>query len=229
MEHLLGGSFKLSTGNFHQLQKIHVQFQGFVPPCVCLLLLNKTEKIYNTMNEVLGEEINLTLRMLLVLEQTLPALVESHFELFSEKLKTFLGGNSSNKVPPKNCKILQYVLKVLSQKTLLQLMRPLFPIEMRNQLDSAGEGVARTTNSVEGWQCGLQAFFIASTPIICLLLQNMEKLLKCGTSCIFKKLQDDCTPGAPVETKLQKQMQNIPSTFELTNAVPYFSEIANFR
>ena len=37
---------------------------------------------------------------------------------------------------------------------------------------------ARTTNSVEGWHYGLQAFFSGSTPNISLLLRNLEKNLK---------------------------------------------------
>ena len=53
--------------------------------------------------------------------------------------------------------------------------KPPFPIEMWNQYDAAGEGVARTTNSVEGWHYGLQAYFSGSTPNIWLLLRNFEK------------------------------------------------------
>ena len=37
------------------------------------------------------------------------------------------------------------------------------------QYDAAGEGVARTTNSVEGWHYWLQAYFSGSTPNIWLL------------------------------------------------------------
>ena len=35
--------------------------------------------------------------------------------------------------------------------------KPPFPIEIWSQYDAAGEGVARTTNSVEGWHYGLPA------------------------------------------------------------------------
>ena len=52
---------------------------------------------------------------------------------------------------------------------------PPFPIEMWNQYDAAGEGVARTTNTAEGWHYGLQAYFSGSTPNIWLLLRNLEK------------------------------------------------------
>ena len=50
-----------------------------------------------------------------------------------------------------------------------------FPIELRNQFEAAGEGVARTTNSVEGWNYGRQAYFTGSQPNVWLLLRNLEK------------------------------------------------------
>ena len=46
---------------------------------------------------------------------------------------------------------------------------------MWNQYDAAGEGEAQTTNSVEGWNYGLHAYLSGSTPIIWLLLRNLEK------------------------------------------------------
>ena len=53
--------------------------------------------------------------------------------------------------------------------------KPPFPIEMWNQLDAAGGRLAQTTNSVEGWHYGLQAYFGGSTLNVWLLLRNMEK------------------------------------------------------
>lgn len=39
-----------------------------------------------------------------------------------------------------------------------------FPVELWNQFHSAGEGVARTTNSVEGWHHSLQSLFLCQHP-----------------------------------------------------------------
>ena len=41
-------------------------------------------------------------------------------------------------------------------------------------VQAAGEGVARTTNSVKGWYYGLQAYFTGSQPNVWLLLRNLE-------------------------------------------------------
>ena len=100
---------------------------------------------------------------------------------------------------------------------------------MRKQYDAAGEGVARTTNSVEGWHYGLQAYFSGSTSNIWLLLRNLEKHSKMQK---FKYVQE--TAGLlcskrPRYENIKKQMQNIRSTYEFENGVPYLRAVAKFR
>ena len=55
---LVDGTFKLSPEIFYQIYTIHVELNGFDPPCVYVLLPNKTEKTYNRMIEMLSEETN---------------------------------------------------------------------------------------------------------------------------------------------------------------------------
>ena len=43
---LIDGTFKLSPANFFQIYTIHIELKSFAPPCVCLLLANKTEKLF---------------------------------------------------------------------------------------------------------------------------------------------------------------------------------------
>ena len=45
-----------------------------------------------------------------------------------------------------------------------------FPIPLWNQFESAGDGIARTTNMVEGWHHGMQSLFMCSHPTLWLLL-----------------------------------------------------------
>jgi len=42
----------------------------------------------------------------------------------------------------------------------------LYPIDTWNQFEAAGEGIARTTNIVEGWHNALQALFMCSHPTL---------------------------------------------------------------
>ena len=53
--------------------------------------------------------------------------------------------------------------------------RPLFPPQMWNHRNAAFEGLARTTNAVEGWHFGLQAHFTGAHPTIWKLLTALKK------------------------------------------------------
>jgi hypothetical protein len=51
----------------------------------------------------------------------------------------------------------------------------IFPIHIWNQFDSAGEGIARTTNSVEGWHHSLQALFMCKHPTVWSFLAGIQR------------------------------------------------------
>ena len=51
----------------------------------------------------------------------------------------------------------------------------MFPIPIWNQYESAGDGIARTTNIVEGWHHGIQSLFMCSHPTMWLLVEGLEK------------------------------------------------------
>jgi hypothetical protein len=51
---------------------------------------------------------------------------------------------------------------------------PLFSIDTWNQRDAAVDGIARTTNSVEGWHHGLQALFQCSHPTMWKFLAGLQ-------------------------------------------------------
>jgi len=51
----------------------------------------------------------------------------------------------------------------------------IFPIALWNQFDAAGEGIARTTNSVEGWHYSLQSLFMCQHPTMWTFLAGIER------------------------------------------------------
>ena len=55
------------------------------------------------------------------------------------------------------------------------LREPLFPSSIWNKREAASEGVARTTNAVEGWHFVIQAFFSGSHPSLGRTLENLKK------------------------------------------------------
>ena len=55
---LVDGTFILSPEIFYQNYTIHEDLHGFTPPCVYVMLPNKTEETYRRMIELLSEETN---------------------------------------------------------------------------------------------------------------------------------------------------------------------------
>ena len=51
----------------------------------------------------------------------------------------------------------------------------IFPIPLWNQYESAGDGIARTTNSVEGWHFSLQCLFMCQHPTMWTFLTGLQR------------------------------------------------------
>lgn len=51
--------------------------------------------------------------------------------------------------------------------------QPLYPIETWNKFLTAGVGIARTTNAVEGWHFGLQSLLLCAHPTMWLFLEGL--------------------------------------------------------
>ena len=51
----------------------------------------------------------------------------------------------------------------------------IFPVPLWNQYNSAGEGIARTTNSVEGWHHSLQSLFMCQHPNMWTFLDGLRR------------------------------------------------------
>ena len=104
---------------------------------------------------------------------------------------------------------------------------PPFPSELCNQYDAVGEGVAGTTNSVEGWHCGLQAYLNGSTTNIWLLLRNLEKDSNMQKLQFIQKAVALLCSRRPRYQKYKNQMQNIRNTYEFVYTVPCLRAIAS--
>ena len=51
----------------------------------------------------------------------------------------------------------------------------IFPIAMWNKHSSAADGIARTTNIVEGWHHGLQSLFMCHHPTMWVFVEGLQK------------------------------------------------------
>ena len=108
---------------------------------------------------------NLALRMLPALAHVPPAYVKASFELVIEEITDIIERTVRRKCRRKMDELAIYFKSIYIENPIVN-KKPPFPIEMWNQYDAAGEGVDRTTNSVESWHYGLQAYFSGSTPNI---------------------------------------------------------------
>ena len=89
--------------------------------------------------------------------------------------------------------------------------------------------VARTTNSLGGWHYGLQAYFSGYTPNFWLLQRNLEKDSKMQKLKYVQETAGLLCSKRPRYEKMKKQMQNIRSTYEFENAVPYLRAVAKLK
>ena len=132
-------------------------------------------------------DFNLALRMLPALAHVPPCHVKASFELVVEKIAEVIGKETfDDTISEKLDELALYFKNTYIDCPTVTQKAP-FPKELWNQFEAAGEGVARKTNSVEGWHYGLQASFTGSQPNVWLLLRNLEKDSKMQK---FKYLQE---------------------------------------
>ena len=95
--------------------------------------------------------------MLPALAHVPPAHIKSSLELVIEEITDVMEREQFKDGVVKKMDELGIYFKSTYIENPIVIEKPPFPIEMWNQYDAAGEGLARTTNSVEGWHYGLQA------------------------------------------------------------------------
>ena len=169
-------------------------------------------------------EFNLALRILPARAHVPPAHVKTSFELVIEEITDVIEREQFEESVVEKMDELAIYFKSTYLENPIVNKKPPFPIEIWNQYDAAGEGVARTTNSVEGWHYALQAYFSGSTPNIWLFLRNLEKNSKMQSLNMFKKLPVYCAPSAP-KTKNEKTDAKYPKIRDFWHAFFLFSSV----
>ena len=102
-------------------------------------------------------EFNLALRMLPTLAHVPPAHVKASFELVIEEITDVIEREQFEESVVEKMDELAIFFRGTYIENPIVNKKPPFPIEMWSQYDAAGEGVARTTNSVE-----LRRIFVCS-------------------------------------------------------------------
>ena len=112
-------------------------------------------------------------------------------------------------------------------KSLVPNREALFPPSLWNQRDAASSGLARTTNAVEGWQCGIQSYFSGLNPSIWKVIANLQK-----DASVLKLNFFNASSGHQFTKKkkyrlLNEKVQNFMHVYEEKTDLPFFCAMAN--
>jgi len=103
---------------------------------------------------------------------------------------------------------------------------PLFSIETWNQRDAATDGIARTTNSVEGWHHDLATLFQCNHPTMWKFLSGLES--DCGKqrASFLQGVTGVEQPAVKRYRILKERVMNAVGTYEKTEILTYLRSIA---
>ena len=174
-------------------------------------------------------EFNLSLRMLPALAHLPLSHVKAAFELVIDDITDVIESEGfDTNVIEKTDELTMYFKNTYIENPLPNRSTQ-FPIEIWNQSDAAIDGVARTTNSVEGWHYGLQSYFTGVRPNVWHLIKNLQKDANVQK---FKYIQETAgkmqAKRAKYE-KIKKEVQAIRGNFNEKDIIPYLRAIAKFR
>jgi hypothetical protein len=102
-----------------------------------------------------------------------------------------------------------------------------FPIPIWNQYDGAGDGIARTTNIVEGWHHGIQSLFMCSHPSMWLLVEGLEKDCQKQKAAFMQGATGMQEIGVKKYRDLVGRVRRTVAGYGRTNVVMYLRAIAH--
>ena len=103
----------------------------------------------------------------------------------------------------------------------------IFPIPTWNQHGAAGDGVARTTNSVEGWHHSLQALFMCQHPTMWTFLAGMERDTQLTKAAYLQAATGEVHLGKKTYRDLRARVQRAVATYGSVDILTYLYAIAH--
>lgn len=104
--------------------------------------------------------------------------------------------------------------------------QPLFAIPTWNQHDAAADGIARTTNSVEGWHHGLQALFQCSHPTMWRFLVGLQEDCAKQRTSFLQGVAGVDQRSAKRFRLLRERVMRAVATYDRTNIHTYLRALA---
>lgn len=102
----------------------------------------------------------------------------------------------------------------------------LFPAQLWNQRNAAAEGIARTTNCVEGWHNGLQSLFQCAHPTMWTFLNGLVKETELSHAQYLQHISGQRIPMKPRYKSLKLRLQNIIDNYETQNRLMFLRTVS---
>ena len=102
----------------------------------------------------------------------------------------------------------------------------IFPIPVWNQYDSAGESIARTTNSVEGWHHSLQSLFMCQHPSMWTFLAGIERDCNLSKAAYLQSTTGVVNVGRKKYRDLKNRVQRAVAAYGSSNTLTYLRAIS---
>jgi len=103
----------------------------------------------------------------------------------------------------------------------------IFPIPTWNKFDAAGDGVARTTNSVEGWHNSLQSLFMCQHPTMWTFLTGLERDSQMNKASYLQTATGQQNVGKKVYRDLKARVMRAIEAYGATDNLTYLRAIAH--
>ena len=104
---------------------------------------------------------------------------------------------------------------------------PVFPIAVWNQYESAGDGIARTTNTVEGWHHSLQSLFMCQHPTMWTFLAGLERDCSLNKAAYLQATTGLVQVGRKRYRDLKDKVSRAVAAYSASDTLTYLRTIAH--
>lgn len=103
----------------------------------------------------------------------------------------------------------------------------LFPIHMWNQYEAGTDGVARTTNSVEGWHYGIQSLFQCSHPTLWTFLKGIQRDMATQKATYLQQVAGVVQPARRQFRDITDRMRRVTAGYGSSDIETYLRAVAH--
>jgi hypothetical protein len=103
----------------------------------------------------------------------------------------------------------------------------IFPVPLWNQFEAAGEGIARTTNSVEGWHHSLQSLFMCQHPTLWTFLTGIERDCRMNKASYLQAATGVMHTGRKTYRDLKTRVARAVAGYQSIDRLTYLRAIAH--